>query len=68
VLAPAVAFFCFDEAESTGNTGSETSPISSVSGRLPEASTASSNCTMKTANSQKLDLQLMNMTTKGILS
>jgi hypothetical protein len=56
VLASAATVFCFNEAESSDTADSETSPISKVSGRLPEDST-SSNYMLKTINSQKLDLK-----------
>lgn len=41
MLASAATFFGFNEPESAANTDSETSPIPSVSGRLPEDSTSS---------------------------
>lgn len=56
VPAWSATFFCFNEEESADNPDSETSPISNVSGRLPEDSTPS-NCKLNTINSQKLDLQ-----------
>ena len=58
VLVSSATFFCFKEVESAGNPDSETSPISSVSGRVPEDSSPS-NWNMKTKKPQKLVCNLM---------
>lgn len=51
VLGSTATFFSFNEAESAEDPNSETSPISSVSGRLSEDSTPS-NCKQKTVASK----------------